>query len=169
MGEVAGDLGAGPVLGVDELAAEEAVLVDDVGLGDLGSAVELVDAAVGVSDGGDLDVVIGEEATVDVVRLVHGDTDDGEVGHLLVEFEEARKFFDAGRAPGGPEIEDDGFAAKLSEVDGLFAVGDGELRGGLGEGLRVIAAVAAEGQQGEREGSREQGSAGEGHAISWFL
>ena len=38
--EVVEDLGAGPVLGADELAAEDALAIDDVGLGDLGGAVE---------------------------------------------------------------------------------------------------------------------------------
>ena len=33
MGEVAGDLGTGPILGVHEFAAEQAVFVDDVGFG----------------------------------------------------------------------------------------------------------------------------------------
>lgn len=161
MGEVAGDLGTGPVLGVDEFATEQAVAVDDVGFGDLGGAVELVDAAVGVADGGDLDVVIGEEAAVDVVGLIHGDADDGEIGHLFMELEQTGEFLDAGGAPGGPEVEDDGFAAQFGQVDALFAVRDGELRGGLGEGLWVVAAIAT-----EREGEEGEEAGGDGSRSS---
>lgn len=172
--EVAGDLRAGPVLRVDELAAENAVLVDDVGFGDLGGTVELVDAAVGVADGGDLDVVIGEEAAVDVVGLVHGDADDGEVGHLFMKIEEAGQLLHAGGAPGGPKIEDDGVAAEFGEIEGLFAIRDGELGSGFRERLWMIAAVAAESEgrqrKGERGGyadvSRRAGTGGMYHDVS---
>ena len=73
-------------------------------------------------------MVLGEEAPVDVVVLVHADGDDGEVGHLALQGEQAGQLFDAGRAPGGPEVEHDDLAAELAEVDGLCAVGHDELR-----------------------------------------
>lgn len=163
VGEVAGDLGAGPVLSVDELAAEDPVLIDDVGFGQEGGAVELVDAAVGVTDGGDLDVVLGKEVAIDVVGLIHGDADDGELGHALVELEQAGELFDAGGAPGGPEIENHDAAAELCQVDGLVAVGDGELGRGFAEALGMGTAITAdrEGKRGETEG---QGRAGHGAA-----
>jgi len=150
--EVVLDLGAGPVLGTDEFAAEVSVAVDDVGFGDLGGAVKGVDALFGVADGEEVDVVLGKEAAVDVVVLVDADTDDGELRHLMLEGEEAGKFFDAGGAPGGPEIEDDDAAAELGEVEGLDAVGDFEEGGGVAEVFRVGAAVTAGCGEEESEG-----------------
>lgn len=143
LAEIVDDLGAGPDLGADELAAEDAVAIEDVGFGDLGGSVESVDAGVGVADGTEIDVVLLEEAAVDAVVLIHADADDGEVGHLVLEGEEAGELFDAGRAPSGPEIEDDDLAAELGEVEALDAVGDGEVRGGPAEAVGVAAAVAA--------------------------
>lgn len=116
-GEVIGDLGAGPVLGSDELAAEDAVSVDDVGFGDLDGAVEGIDAAIGIADGDEVYVMLDEESVVDLVVLVGGDGDDGELGVALFEGEQAGELFDAGSAPGGPEVEDDDVAAVLGEVD----------------------------------------------------
>lgn len=153
-GEVAHDLGAGPILGADEFAAEEAAFVDDVGLGQELGAVEGVDAAVGVAHGGDLDVVLEEEAAIDVVGLVERDADDGELRHAALEVEQAGQFFKARGAPGSPEIEDDDLAAELGEVDGLDAIGDGEEGGWLADALRVVAAVAAGGRD-EKEGGGE--------------
>ncbi len=134
--EVVDDLGAGPVLGVDELAAEVAVPVDDVGFGDLGGAVEGVDAAFAVADGEEVDVVAGEELAVEGIILVEADADDVELGHLVLEGEEAGEFFDAGGAPGGPKVEEDDVAAELAEVEGVDAVRDGEEGGGLWRGFR---------------------------------
>ncbi len=152
--EVVEDLGAGPVLGADELAAKDAGAVDDVGFGDLGGAVEGVDALIAVADGDEVDVVAGEELAVKSVVLVDADADDGELGHLFLELEEAGELFDAGGAPGGPEVEDDDAAAEAGEVEGLDAVGDFEEGGGGAEAVGVIAAIAAGGeQQGEGEGA----------------
>ena len=50
-------------------------------------------------------------------------------GQLVLEGVQAGQFFDAGGAPGGPEVEHDDFAAKLGEVDGVLAVVDGEHAG----------------------------------------
>ncbi len=141
-GEEIDDLGAGPILCADELAADVAVSVDDVGFGDLDGAVERVDLLVGVTNGADVDVMLDEEAAIDVVVLIHADGDDGELGHFLLEGEEAGEFFDAGSAEGGPEVEDHDFAAEFCEVDGLGAVGHDELRGGFADVLGMLAAVA---------------------------
>jgi len=143
LGEVVHDVRVGPVLRADELTAEGALAVDDVGFGNLDGAVEGVDALVGVADGDEVDVVFDEELVVDVGILVHADGDDFEVGHLLVESEQAGELFDAGRAPGGPEIEHDDVAAEFGEIDGVGAVGDGELGRGLVDVVGMGAAVAA--------------------------
>lgn len=82
--EVVGDLGAGPDLGSDELAAEDAIAIDDVGFGDLDGAVEGVDALVAVANGEEIDVVLEEEAAVDGVVLIGADADHGELRELLL-------------------------------------------------------------------------------------
>ena len=68
--QVAGDFGAGPVLGGDEFAAEDALLVDDVALGYLAGAVEGLDVGGGITEGEEVDVVLLEEAVVLVGVLV---------------------------------------------------------------------------------------------------
>ncbi len=87
--EVVDDLGAGPVLGGDEFSAEDALAVDDVGLGDLDGSVEMIDALGGVADGEEVDVILLEEVLVDVGVLVHADGDDGNLGKDLLHGEEA--------------------------------------------------------------------------------
>jgi hypothetical protein len=146
-GEVAHDLGAGPVLCGDELSSQDALLVDDVGFGDLGGAVEGVDAGVGVADGEEVDLMPGEEALIDVGVLVITDGDYGDAGHPLLELEEAGELFDAGRAPGGPEVEENDVSVELAEVYGAGAVAEDELRGGFADVYGVAAAVASCGEQ----------------------
>lgn len=143
MVEVAEDFGAGPVLGGDEFSAEDALAIDDVGLGDLGGAVEGVDAGGGVADGEEVDVVLVEEALVGVGVFVHADGDDGDAGGFVLHGEEAGELFNARGAPGGPEVEDDDLAAEFAEVDGAGGVGDDELGSGAADAVGVVAAVAA--------------------------
>lgn len=88
-------------------------------------------------------MVICEEFAVDVGVLVHADCDDGDVGHALLHFEQAGQLFDAGGAPGGPEIEDDDLAAQLAQINCSGAVAHDEQRGGLANVAGMIATVAA--------------------------
>ena len=156
--EVAGDLGAGPVLGGDEFAAQDTLFVDHVALGDLAGAVEGLDVGGGITEGEEVDVVLLEEAVVLVGVLVLTDGYDGDLGELVLEGQEAGELLDAGRAPGGPEVDDDDVAAELAEVDGVRSFGEGELGGGFADVAGVVAAVAAGGQEeGEAEG-REDGA-----------
>lgn len=100
--EVGDDLGAGPILRGDEFATEHSIPVDDVTLGDLESAVEVVDARGGVSDCKEVDVVLDEEAVVDRVVFVLADGNHDDIGHLALELNEAGKLFDTRWAPGSP-------------------------------------------------------------------
>ena len=114
-------------MGADELAAEHALTVDDVGFGDLLGAVEGVDTLLFVADGDEVDVILDQEAVIEVGVLVDAYRDDDEIGHLALEREEAGELFNAGGAEGGPKVEDDDAAAKLVEVDGSAAVVQDEL------------------------------------------
>ena len=130
-------------MGGDEFSAEDSVAVDDVGFGDLGGAVEGVDALGGVAEGQEIDLVAGEEAPVGGFVFVHADGEDGDLGEAALHFEEAWEFFDTGSTPGGPEVEDDDAAAEFAEVDGAGAVCDDELGGGAADVPGMIATIAA--------------------------
>jgi len=84
LGEVGDDLGAGPVLGAYELAAENALAVDDIGFRDLDGAVQGVDLGVGVADSGEVDGVFEQEGAIDFVVLIHADSDNLYVRELLL-------------------------------------------------------------------------------------
>ena len=111
----------------DEFAADDAIAVDDVGFRGAGSIECGVGALREVEDGGDAgDVVIDEVLAVGVGVGVEADGEDDDVGQAALEVDEGGELFEAGRAPAGPEIEDDDFALGLilAEADRLCAVAD---------------------------------------------
>ena len=85
-----------------------------------------------------------EKSAVRAGVFVDADGEDGEVGPVVVELHQCRRFLDAGRALAPPEIQQDDFAAVVGETDGVFAVADGEV-GGDAVGIRGrCTAVAAQ-------------------------
>jgi hypothetical protein len=73
-------------------------------------------------------------------------------GDVLLETVEAGGFFDAGLAPGAPEIEDDDFAAKVGEVRGFAVESEREVAGfAAGDGGFALAVA------GQREGQDHGG------------
>ena len=145
------DFGAGPILGSDELAADDAGFVDDVGFGVDEAAVEGVGAGGAVADADEVDLVGGHEALVGVGVVVGADGDDVDLRELALHGGEARELGEAGRAPGRPEDEDDDVAALFGEVDGLSAVADGEGGSGLADLAGMVAAIASCRGEGEQE------------------
>jgi len=117
--------------------------------------VELGCGLAGVANGDEVDVAADEEAFVFVFVLVNTDSEDGQVWAVVVEFGQSRHFLNAGRAPGGPEVDQDDLAAVVGEMNGRGSIGDGEIWSRLIEQKRTRAAVAAgrksQGQQ-QREG-----------------
>lgn len=103
--------GAGPVLGADEFAADDAFAIDDVGLGPHIGMEEMGSGFIGIANGGEVDVMLGDEGLecggVFGLALIgrHSDADDLERRHLMVELHERGQFFKAGRAPRTPEVE----------------------------------------------------------------
>jgi hypothetical protein len=94
-------------------AGDHTVFVDQEGCG------EGVNSAIELSGG----IVTGKDSVVHLlfgdIRLddlpaffIHSDTEDGEtfVFELLFEFYEPGNLYLAGPTPGGPEVEEDGFA-----------------------------------------------------------
>lgn len=108
---------------------------------------------VGVADGEEVDFVVGEETVIGVAVDVDTDAHDGDtfVLETLLELDEGRHFLDAGRAPGGPEIQNQNLALKVAEVN--FAVGilHDEFGGGGPDVRRTGATVAAGEEQGKGE------------------
>lgn len=111
-------------------------------------------------------MVLGEEAAVDGVILVGADADDGKLRHAVLEFEQAGQLFDAGGAPGGPEIEHDDPASKAGEIEGLDAICDGEGRRDPAETIGVISAIAAAGQQRSEADKQKKEEPGSTHDAS---
>lgn len=150
--------GGVPVLGADDFAEDLAATIDDVGFGVHDRAVVDGGFLAGVAGGGIVDAVLLEKSAVGGFVFIDRDTEDDAVtrGNALLEVDEGGSLFNAGRAPGGPEIEDDNFALVLGKGGGL-AVGEGEIDvfGRLsGDGGFTLAVV----------GKREECEYGEGES-----
>jgi len=150
------DLGVGPVLGADEFAPDDALAIDDVGLRPHLGVKEPGGRFGGVAHGDEVDVAAGEELAVGIRVFVDADAEDGQIGVFVVQIEQGGQLLDAGRAPGGPEVDQDDFASIVGQMDAGGAVGDGEV-GRYLAGLRGVRTAVAGCEQGQRQ--KEQGSA----------
>jgi hypothetical protein len=148
--DVLEEAGAGEVLRTDQLAADDAALVDNVGFREFEAAVELVRRLVFIEDGEQGEVLLGDVMLVLGEGLVAGDGYDLDAGHLVLEGLQAGHFFNAGGAPAGPEVEHDHFALKTLQVDGMLAVADGE-HGGWPANLIIKRAAVTSGGEGAGE------------------
>ena len=131
------------MLGADDFAGDFAVAVDDVGFGDHGGAVVVFDFFhCGVREGYETYLLIQEELFVGGMVVVDAYAQDHAIarGDVLFEVVEGGSFFDAGRAPAGPEIQDDDFAVEVGEAGGLAGEVEREVFGGLaGDGGFALA------------------------------
>ena len=144
----------GPVLGPDELAANNAFSVDDVGFRPHVGVVELGGRLGGVAHRDQVHVAAGDEAGVGVGIFVDADGQDDEIGPVVVKLEKRWQFNHAGLAPRCPEVEQHNLAAIAGKVDGGGAVGDGEIRGGFA-GLGGMSAAVAGADEGQRQGENQ--------------
>jgi len=113
-------------------------------------------------------VVIDEVLAVGIGVGIEADGEDDDVGHAALEVDEVGELFDAGRAPAGPEVEDDGFASVIAEADGLRAVADDNVGGLLADLGGVAAAVAGKQAAGNRQQAAEKQNAekqGTGYSV----
>ena len=124
--EISSNLGAGPVLRSDELAADDSLAVDD---------------------GGQVDMMFNDEARIGGTIVVNADGENGEAGLLMMEREKRWHLLNAGSAPRCPEIEQDDLAAVIRQMNCGCAVGDGEV-GSRFAGLRGVRTAIARGQNG---------------------
>ena len=154
-GDVGSDFRVIPVGGADELAADHAVLVDDVGFGKLEGAVEHIGRVLGITHGEQVDVVVANEL---LVGAVVGVLADGENRHLvaqiLLELDQRWHLFDAGRAPRRPEVEQHGLTPKLRQRDRLVGIGEREIGCRLVDLGRAIAVAGGEQKEAKNTGGR---------------
>src|SRR5579863_1127552 len=145
--EVREHFGGVPLLVADDFAGDFAVAIDDVSLGDHDGAVGFADGRAiflcgGIAVGGVVDRVVEKESFVGSVVFVSGNAKHDRVvgGDVLLEAIESRGFFNAGLAPGAPEIEHDDFAAKVRKMRGFAVKREGEIaRFGAGDGSFALA------------------------------
>ena len=103
-----------------------------------------------------------EEIFVGSRVVVHAYAEDGaaERRDAVLQLIEGLRFFHAGRAPGGPEIQEHDFAAKVGEVGGLAVERESEVfcRGSAQAGLTLTIVGAREKEEKSRNEGEHQAS-----------
>src|ERR1035438_9815431 len=82
--QIRADLRAVPVLGADNLATDEALAVDDVSIRPAVGVIELGRFLVRVSNRDQVHMVADEKAVVSVRVFVNADSQDGQIGPVVV-------------------------------------------------------------------------------------
>lgn len=136
------DLGAGPILRADELAADDAFAVNDVAFGPHLGVVEIGGTLCGIAYGDEIYVMRGEKVRVGVGIVIDAYGKDDDAGHLVVEVKERGHFCHTGTTPCGPEVEQNNLSAIIGEMDAGIAIGEGEVRGRMADELGTRATVA---------------------------
>jgi hypothetical protein len=140
--DVVGKLGAVPGLGADDFAGDAAIGGNDVSFREERGAIGGGDVFGGVAVVREIHVVIAQEFFEGCGVFVDANAENGGTAgsKLRLERSEGIDFIDAGRAPGGPEIEDDHFAVHIGEVLGAAIDVEGEVVGALaGDGGFALA------------------------------
>jgi hypothetical protein len=117
---------AGEILRTNQLSADDAALVDDVGFREFEAAVKLVGRLVFIEDGEQREMLLGDVMLVLCEGLVAGDGDDLDLGHLLLKGLQTGHLLNAGSTPTGPEIQHDHFPLKTLQIDGVLTIADGK-------------------------------------------
>lgn len=151
-GEIFGNFLLVPIDGTDELSLNDAATIDDVGFRKFegtvarcdGSIYALVSSGAGIANGEQVDAMVFEKFVIGVGIIVHTHGENGNIGVLefLLHLDERGHFFDARRAPGGPEVQNDDLAAKLVKGNRMLAILDGESGGRLADAGRLGTVIA---------------------------
>ena len=141
--QVSNDLGRSPVGGANKFPPDDSVLVDDVGFRRAGGSEGEVALLGSVKGREQINVVVGDVGSVGGFFVIEADGEYDHLGHIALELNEGRELLQAGRAPGGPEVEDDDLAAVVGEADGAVGVGDGEAGRGCADLAGMVAAIAS--------------------------
>jgi hypothetical protein len=144
------DLRLAPVHRADKLASDYSVAIDDIGLWNLESPIQPATFLVDVADGGEVNLVGGQEF---VIRLAIGVPADPENHNALVlqpllQLLERGRLFDAGRAVASPEVQHHDLAAKVGEANFAIGILNREVGSGGADVGGPGAAVTSRQQQG---------------------
>jgi hypothetical protein len=101
--------------------------------------------------------------------VIDADAEDcaAERGDAFLELLERGGFFDARRAPCGPEIQEDHFAAEVGKVDGFAAGGDGKIGSGFAGEAGLALAVVGRDEEVKEPGNEEKDGGGGQRAFWW--
>src|SRR5271157_4832523 len=141
--QISADFRAAPVLWADHLAAYDSISVYDVSLRPALGVEELCGGLCGIANCNQVHMVADKKAAVGVRVIVNADSQDGQIGPVVVKFEHRGHFSDAGRALTPPEVEQHDAAPVVGQMYRGRAVGDGEVRGWLAGQGRMCAPVTA--------------------------
>jgi len=147
--DVLQEAGAGEILRTDQLAADDAALVDNVGFRELEAAIQLVRGLVLVEHGEQAEMLLGYIMLVFGKVFITGDGDDLDARHLILEGLQAGHLFHAGGAPTGPEVQHNHLTFKTLQVDAVLAVLNGEYGCLEADLVGKCAAITAGGERAE--------------------
>jgi hypothetical protein len=175
--EVGAHVGGVPLLEADDFAGDFAVAVDYVGFGEKRGAVGEGDGGgpfLGgrVTIGGEGYALVNEEFGEGEGVFVSGDAEDEGIAGLNIFLQaiEGGGFLYAGRAPTGPKVEDNYFAAEVFEVHGFAGYLERKVAGGSSCNGGFALAVAGHGEDdddgdGERQDAPDQESSACSHGC----
>ena len=113
LGQKVHDLGRSPIDCSNELAAHDAVSINDVSLRILEGPIKVAAFLVAVAYGQKLDLTVLQELVIRVRVDVDANAQKHNpfVLYFLIQLNQRRKLLNAGRTPSCPEVEDDNFSA----------------------------------------------------------
>ena len=129
----------------DELAAQHAVAVYDVGFWKTERAVEGIAGLLYVAHGHHFAGMVLDEAVIGGVVVINAYGEHNHVAILesVLHGNQGRRFRDARRAPASPKIQYDNLAAELTEGHFAILILDGKIRrNGANSGRRRSAGAA---------------------------
>ena len=144
-------------MGADDFAVEAAAAGDDVGVRVHSGAVGKGNFFTGVAVGGKADSISFQEVVIGLGVFIHADAEDSAAKRCdaMLQLIQGLGFINAGRAPGGPKIQQDYFAVKVREMCGLAVQREGEVFGGASTQARLALAIV--GTRKQEEQSRNEG------------
>ena len=157
-------LRAGPVLRSHKLPPDDSLAVNDVGFRPHVCLEECGCGLFGIADSDEVYMTADKEILVFIRILVDAYADNRQVGQIVVQLDERGQLDQAGRAPCGPEIEQDDVAAIAGKVHGGGAVGDGKVRR-QPAGLRGERTPVAAGREGQGQENEKKQKTGEQHIL----
>jgi hypothetical protein len=168
--QIVSDFRAVPVHGTNELPADYAVAVDDVGFRPAKGTVGVGSFSGIVADGYEIHPEILEKLVISGIVLIDADAEHGDpvLLQLRLHLDQRGRFFDTGRAPRSPEIQDDHLAPKLAERNGVVGILDGEIGGILADAGWAGAAVASN-QSRQQSNDKNRGSSSHPAIIAEIL